>query len=129
MSLTTTPPLLTTPPPLSTTPPPPTTQLRKVIFALQQELAEQLNDSNANKPMDKADDGNNNNNNNNNDDGQHAVADLSDARLEQFRSDLERVGSDDSSPCVITAADYQAIIPALACGTTPPLGDHTKYIK
>ena len=115
MSVTTTTPLLPTTPPLSTTP----TQLRKVIFALQQELAEQLNDSKANKSGDKADDGGNNNNNN--DDGLHPVADLSDARLEQFRSDLERVGSDDSSPCVITAADYQAIIPALACGTSPPL--------
>ena len=46
---------------------------------------------------------------------------LSNARLEQFRLDLERVGSANTDPYLLSVQDYQIIMPALACGPHPPL--------
>ena len=45
---------------------------------------------------------------------------LSDTRLEQFRLDLENIGTP-TLPYVVSAQDYQVIMPALASGANPPL--------
>ena len=46
---------------------------------------------------------------------------LSDARLEQFRADLEALETNASSDYILTVRDFRAVLPALACAAHAPL--------
>ena len=80
--------------------------LSSILFTLQHEIKTTISNQNINM-LDM-------------DDTTHTFS-LSETRLNQFKTDLDQVGSSATSPYLISPIDYQAVFPALACGENPSL--------